>query len=50
MAGQVLRVVQPSEATVAMGTPIMEQGNLGRLEAARLNAHVRRGAFRLNRR
>ncbi len=32
VAGKVLRVLQPSEATVAMGTPVMELGDLGRLE------------------
>lgn len=32
VAGKVLRVLQPSEATVAIGTPIMELGDLGRLE------------------
>ena len=32
VAGKVLRVMQPSEATVAMGTPVMELGDLGRLE------------------
>ena len=32
VAGKVLRVLQPSEATVAMGTPIMELGDLGRME------------------
>ena len=32
VAGQVLRVLQPSEATVALGTPVMELGDLGRLE------------------
>lgn len=32
VAGKVLRVLQPSEATVAIGTPVMELGDLGRLE------------------
>ena len=32
VAGQVLRVLQPSEATVALGTPVMELGDLSRLE------------------
>jgi hypothetical protein len=32
VAGHVLRVLQPSEATVAMGTPVMELGDMGRLE------------------
>ena len=32
VAGQVLRVLQPSEGTVALGTPIVELGDLGRLE------------------
>lgn len=32
IAGQVLRVVQTSEATVAIGTPLIELGDLGRLE------------------
>jgi HlyD family secretion protein len=32
IAGQVLRVVQPSEGMVAMGTPLLEVGNLDRLE------------------
>jgi len=32
VAGKVLRVLQPSEATVALGTPVMELGDLGRLE------------------
>jgi HlyD family secretion protein len=32
VAGQVLRVLQTSEATVALGTPLMELGNTGQLE------------------
>lgn len=32
IAGQVLRVVQQSEGTVALGTPLAEVGNLDRLE------------------
>jgi HlyD family secretion protein len=32
VAGQVLRVVQPSEGTVALGAPLLEVGNLEKLE------------------
>jgi HlyD family secretion protein len=32
VAGQVLRVLQGSEATVALGTPLLELGDTGRLE------------------
>ncbi len=32
VAGQVLRVLQGSEATVALGTPLLELGDIGRLE------------------
>jgi HlyD family secretion protein len=32
IAGQVLRVVQPSEGTVALGTPLLEVGHLDTLE------------------
>ncbi len=32
IAGQVLRVVQPSEGTVALGTPLLEVGHLDALE------------------
>jgi HlyD family secretion protein len=32
VAGQVLRVLQTSEATVTLGTPLMELGNTGQLE------------------
>lgn len=32
VAGRVLRVLQTSEATVAMGTPLLELGDVGRLE------------------
>jgi HlyD family secretion protein len=32
VAGRVLRVLQTSEATVALGTPLLELGDLGRLE------------------
>lgn len=32
VAGRVLRVLQPSEGTVALGTPLLELGDLGRLE------------------
>jgi HlyD family secretion protein len=32
VAGQVLRVLQPSEATVAMGTPLLEIGDIRKLE------------------
>jgi HlyD family secretion protein len=32
IAGQVLRVLQPSEGNVALGTPLLELGDLGRLE------------------
>ena len=36
VAGRVLRVLQPREATVAMGTPVMELGDLGRLDVVAL--------------
>lgn len=32
VGGRVLRVLQPSEGTVALGTPLVEVGDLGRLE------------------
>jgi HlyD family secretion protein len=32
VAGRVLRVLQPSEATVALGTPLLEIGDVSRLE------------------
>jgi HlyD family secretion protein len=32
VAGRVLRVAQPSEATVALGTPLIELGDLARIE------------------
>jgi HlyD family secretion protein len=32
VAGQVLRVLQTSEATVALGTPLLELGDIGQLE------------------
>jgi HlyD family secretion protein len=32
VAGQVLRVLQPSETTVALGTPLLELGDVSRLE------------------